>query len=216
MKTLRIGIASYDRMKQRSMAIARGEHNSAGGEPTVWFTSIESFAKVLSGRNRELLATIAREQPGFPHGAREAGRTQQVELVADAEDHVALRTGRADGGTARYTRAAGSLRSGEARRRADLHLSPPDVIGRGRAACKASHGRRAWMIGAVGGAHGVANRTSYRWIWFASKGSRAHPTGNQRAADFTRAARRRADASSSRLRSRIDVGVTSRSSSSAR
>ena len=63
MKTLRIGIASYDRMKRRSMAIARGEHKPAEGEPTVWFTSIESSAKVLSGRNRELLATIAREKP---------------------------------------------------------------------------------------------------------------------------------------------------------
>ena len=63
MKTLKIGIASYDRMKQRTMAIARGEHRSTKDEPTVWFTSIESFAKVLSGRNRELLATIAQEKP---------------------------------------------------------------------------------------------------------------------------------------------------------
>ena len=63
MKTLRMGIASYDRMKQRTMAIARGERNPAKGGPTVWFTSIESFAKVLSGRNRELLAMIAREKP---------------------------------------------------------------------------------------------------------------------------------------------------------
>ena len=29
MKTLRIGIANYDRMKQRTMAIARGEHKPA-------------------------------------------------------------------------------------------------------------------------------------------------------------------------------------------
>ena len=63
MKTLKIGIASYDRMKQRTMAIARGEHSPTKGEPTVWFTSIESFAKVLSGRNRDLLAAIAREKP---------------------------------------------------------------------------------------------------------------------------------------------------------
>ena len=63
MKTLKIGITSYDRMKARTMAIARGEHKSARNEPTVWFTSIESFAKVLSGRNRELLALIAREKP---------------------------------------------------------------------------------------------------------------------------------------------------------
>ena len=63
MKTLRIGIADYDRMKARTMAIARGAHKPARGEPTVWFTSIESFAKVLSGRNRELLTLIAREEP---------------------------------------------------------------------------------------------------------------------------------------------------------
>ena len=64
MKTLKIGIAGYDRMKARTMAIARGEHKPARGEPTVWFTSIESFAKVLSQRNRELLAMIGREKPG--------------------------------------------------------------------------------------------------------------------------------------------------------
>ena len=63
MKTLQIGIASYDRMKVRTLAIARGEHKPAKGEPTVWFTSIESFARVLSQRNRELLALIAEENP---------------------------------------------------------------------------------------------------------------------------------------------------------
>jgi len=63
MKTLKIGIAGYDRMKARTMAIARGDHKPAKGEPTVWFTSIESFARVLSARNRELLALIAREKP---------------------------------------------------------------------------------------------------------------------------------------------------------
>ena len=63
MKTLRVGIAGYDRMKARSMAIARGEFKPGRNEPKVWFTSIESFAKVLSRSNRELLATIARERP---------------------------------------------------------------------------------------------------------------------------------------------------------
>ena len=63
MKTLKIGIAGYDRMKARTLAIARGEHKPVRGEPTVWFTSIESFAKVLSQRNRELLAMIGREKP---------------------------------------------------------------------------------------------------------------------------------------------------------
>ena len=50
-------------MKARTMAIARGQHKPTKGEPKVWFTSVESFAKVLSQRNRELLALIAREKP---------------------------------------------------------------------------------------------------------------------------------------------------------
>lgn len=63
MKTLRIGIADYGQMKERTLAIARGDYRPARGEPTVWFTSIESFAKVLSERNRELLTLIAEEKP---------------------------------------------------------------------------------------------------------------------------------------------------------
>ena len=75
MKTLQIGIASYDQMKARTLAIARGEYKPARGEPTVWFPSIESFAKVLSGRNQALLALIAREHPGsLTELARLAGR----------------------------------------------------------------------------------------------------------------------------------------------
>ncbi len=63
MKTLKIGIAGYDGMKARTIAIARGEHKPARHDPKVWFTSVESFAKVLSHRNRELLTLIAREEP---------------------------------------------------------------------------------------------------------------------------------------------------------
>ena len=77
MKTLKIGIAGYDRMKARTVAIARGEHTPASGDPTVWFTSIESFAKVPSQRNRELLAMIAREKPdSLTELAELAGRSK--------------------------------------------------------------------------------------------------------------------------------------------
>lgn len=62
MKTLKVGIASYEEMKSRSLAIARGEYKPKRGEPKVWFLSLESFAKVLSDRNRMLLKTIAVEQ----------------------------------------------------------------------------------------------------------------------------------------------------------
>lgn len=58
-KTLRIGIASYDDMKARTIAIAKGKHKIGKDEPKVWFLSIESVAKVLSEKNRALLEVIA-------------------------------------------------------------------------------------------------------------------------------------------------------------
>lgn len=63
MKKLIVGIAAYDDMKARSLAIAKGEYSPKPGEPKVWFTSLESFAKVLSKRNVELLQIIAEHQP---------------------------------------------------------------------------------------------------------------------------------------------------------
>ena len=63
MKTLKIGIAGYDQMKARTMAIALRERTPAKDEPKVWFTSIESFARLLSEHNRDLLELIARERP---------------------------------------------------------------------------------------------------------------------------------------------------------
>lgn len=64
MTTLHVGIASYEDMKARTIAIARGDVKPAKGEPTVWFTSVESFAKVLSQRNQALLDLIAKRKPG--------------------------------------------------------------------------------------------------------------------------------------------------------
>ena len=64
MTTLKIGIATYDEMKARTMAIAKGEHKPKRGEPKVWFTSMESFARILSDRNRELLDLMIETEPG--------------------------------------------------------------------------------------------------------------------------------------------------------
>jgi predicted transcriptional regulator len=64
MTTLKVGIASYEEMKERTLRIARGETKVAAGEPKVWFTSTDSFAKVLSAGNRELLRVIAEKMPG--------------------------------------------------------------------------------------------------------------------------------------------------------
>ena len=46
------------------MAVARGKRRVSPGEPKVWFTSTESFAKVLSAGNRDLLRVIAEKAPG--------------------------------------------------------------------------------------------------------------------------------------------------------
>jgi predicted transcriptional regulator len=63
MTTLKVGIASYEEMKARTMRIARGAERVLASEPKVWFASPESFAKVLSAGNRELLRVIAEKMP---------------------------------------------------------------------------------------------------------------------------------------------------------
>ena len=64
MRTLRVGIASYEQMKDRTLAITRGDYRPAADEPKVWFISAESFARVLSDRNCALLGIIAESVPG--------------------------------------------------------------------------------------------------------------------------------------------------------
>jgi predicted transcriptional regulator len=64
MTTLKVGIASYDEMKAMTLAIARGQRKLAPRDPRVWFPSTESFAKVLSAGNRELLRVIVERAPG--------------------------------------------------------------------------------------------------------------------------------------------------------
>jgi predicted transcriptional regulator len=64
-RTLRVGIASYEEMKARTMQVARGERRIGPGEPKVWFTSTESFAKVLSAGNRDLLRVITEQSPAL-------------------------------------------------------------------------------------------------------------------------------------------------------
>jgi predicted transcriptional regulator len=80
MKTLKIGIAGFEDYKARTFAIARGEYVPPADAPKVWFTSLESLAKVLSERNRALLALIARTQP--------AALTELAEKSARAESNL--------------------------------------------------------------------------------------------------------------------------------
>jgi predicted transcriptional regulator len=75
MKTLKVGIATYDEMKAMTLAIARGRRKLAPHEPRIWFPSTESFAKVLSAGNRDLLRIIAENAPAsLDELAKLAGR----------------------------------------------------------------------------------------------------------------------------------------------
>lgn len=76
MKTMKIGIASYDGFKARTVAIARGELKPDANEPKVWFPSTESFARVRSQKNRALLDAIAEAHPtSLQELAERTGRT---------------------------------------------------------------------------------------------------------------------------------------------
>jgi predicted transcriptional regulator len=63
MKTLRIGIATLEQYRDRTIAIAKGKYKPKRDEPKLWFTSLESFAKLLSPKNRALLKLIAETHP---------------------------------------------------------------------------------------------------------------------------------------------------------
>jgi predicted transcriptional regulator len=60
---LKVGIATLEQYKRRTMSIARGEYVPAPGEPKVWFQSLETMSQVLSDKNRALLALIVTTQP---------------------------------------------------------------------------------------------------------------------------------------------------------
>lgn len=62
-KVIRVGIMPMDAMRAYTIAIARGEHKPRADEPRVWFTSMKSFAAVLSDENRDLLRVIFDRKP---------------------------------------------------------------------------------------------------------------------------------------------------------
>jgi predicted transcriptional regulator len=89
MKTLNVGIASIEEMKKRTMAIARGRLKPSRNDPKVWFTSPESFAKVLSNKNRALLNVIAATQPQSLHdlAARTGRKTSNLSRTLKTMEH---------------------------------------------------------------------------------------------------------------------------------
>lgn len=60
---IKVGIATHDELRDRALQIARGERRRQPDEPKIWFTSLESLAKVLSEPNRKLLKIIDEHHP---------------------------------------------------------------------------------------------------------------------------------------------------------
>jgi len=62
-KILRIGIAPRSAIFQYMRDVVSGRRKRSSDDPDIWFSSVESFAKVLSEKNRALLAMIAETRP---------------------------------------------------------------------------------------------------------------------------------------------------------
>lgn len=63
MKTLKVGIMSYESYKQRVLDIAMGKYKPSPGEPKIWFESLRSLAEVLNENNTRLLILIEKMKP---------------------------------------------------------------------------------------------------------------------------------------------------------
>jgi predicted transcriptional regulator len=63
MKIIKIGIAPQEKIRQRVLAIAKGELKPKPTDPKIWFTSMRSLSQVLSDENRALLEVIRTARP---------------------------------------------------------------------------------------------------------------------------------------------------------
>jgi predicted transcriptional regulator len=63
MKTIVVGILPQEKIRERVLAIARGDYTPKATEPKIWFTSMRSLAEVLSDDNRALLKVIQEAKP---------------------------------------------------------------------------------------------------------------------------------------------------------
>jgi len=76
-KKITIGIMPQEKIRERMLAIAKGEYKLKSSDPKIWFTSMKSLAEVLSDENRALLRVIQESQPESISGLAEiTGRKQ--------------------------------------------------------------------------------------------------------------------------------------------
>ena len=55
MKIIKIGIAAQDEMRERILAIAKGDLKIDPSDPKIWFVSNESLTEALWSGNKDLL-----------------------------------------------------------------------------------------------------------------------------------------------------------------
>lgn len=70
-KSITIGIMPQEKIRERTLAIAKGEYKPKPSDPKIWFTSMKSLAEVLSDDNRALLRIIEDSQPESINGLAE-------------------------------------------------------------------------------------------------------------------------------------------------
>ena len=63
MKIIKIGIAPQEKIRERALAIARGDTKSKPSDPKIWFTSMDSLIQVVSDKNPALLEAIRSTLP---------------------------------------------------------------------------------------------------------------------------------------------------------
>lgn len=57
-KKITIGIMPQDKIRERMLAIARGEYKPKASDPKIWFTSMKSLAEVLSDETAPCCASL--------------------------------------------------------------------------------------------------------------------------------------------------------------
>jgi predicted transcriptional regulator len=62
MKNLKIGIMSQDKIRERTLAIAKGDYKPTAHEPKIWFTSLKALAEIISDENHALNNQITNAQ----------------------------------------------------------------------------------------------------------------------------------------------------------
>ena len=63
MKIIKIGIAPQEKIRERALAIARGDIQPNPSDPKIWFTSVDSWSRVVRDENRVLWDVVCSTLP---------------------------------------------------------------------------------------------------------------------------------------------------------